>query len=181
MRKIINMQNILAVIFLLVAFKLKAQEVKTFPVPPDDGKMMFYLQRTPNTNTIVYELNYENGVLNSEEPIHVYWRRYTEKGQKAELSYIQRHFAYGIKTKSLGTDYYEMHIVAYKKKVLYLKKASNNAYYVFTIVNNKTVLVKRIFIQINGGTFWSPNVEYVEFKGIDLVTGKETTEQIKVK
>ena len=70
-----------------------------FPVPTGNPNQLFYLQRTANTNTIICELNYtNNNVLNAEEPVHVFWLRYTDKGQKEELNFIQKKFAYGIKS-----------------------------------------------------------------------------------
>jgi hypothetical protein len=36
-----------------------------------------------------------------------------------------------------------------------------------------------VFIKIEGGSFWLPNVIYVELKGIDPATGKEITERFK--
>ena len=50
-----------------------------FPTPAGNPKQLFYLQRTSNTNTIVYELNYKNGLLDEDEPVHVFWIRYNEK------------------------------------------------------------------------------------------------------
>ncbi len=41
---------------------LAAQENK-FPVPTGNSKQLFYLQRNHNVNTIVYELNYKNGMV----------------------------------------------------------------------------------------------------------------------
>src|SRR4051812_538498 len=87
-----------ATVLLLIIFAVihagYAQE--NFPVPPASASQLFYLQRTPNTNTIVYELNLKNGVPDADNPVHAFWLRYQEKGQQEELSYIQRKFAYGI-------------------------------------------------------------------------------------
>ena len=50
-----------------------------FPVLPDNISRLFYVQRSPNANTIVYELNTgKNGQLDLENPVHVYWIRYGE-------------------------------------------------------------------------------------------------------
>ncbi|WP_460551147.1 DUF4833 domain-containing protein [Ferruginibacter profundus] len=177
----INLTGRIAILlFMLNASQGMAQD-KVFPVPSGNANQLFYLQRTPNINTVVYEVNYtKTGELDTIEPVHVFWIRYGEKGQRAELSGIQRHYAYGIKTKWLAKDFYELRIVAYKKRLFYMRKTEDNRYYVYTSVNNRQIMVNRIFLKINGGTFWSPNVEYIEFKGIDLVTGLEATEQIKV-
>ncbi|MBS1604959.1 MAG: DUF4833 domain-containing protein, partial [Bacteroidetes bacterium] len=80
-----------------VAAREPRDTVETFPVPPANSHSLFYLQRTPNSNTIIVELNEKNGVIDKEDPTHVLWVRYTEQGQRQELNWIQRHFAYGLK------------------------------------------------------------------------------------
>jgi phosphatidylglycerophosphate synthase len=155
-------------------------EVDTFPVPRATKDMMFYVQRTPNTNTIVYDLNYLNGgVLDGDNPIHVYWIRYQEGGVKKELNYIQRKFAYGLHVKKLSDIDYELHFVSYSKHPMYLRKATDGKYYVFTDILKKQAVLKRIYLKIDGGTFWSPNVLYIELKGYEASTGKEIVERIK--
>jgi len=142
---------------------------------------LFYLQRTSNKNTIVYDLNMVNGMLNKEDPVHVYWIRYSDQGQRQELSYIQRTFAYGLKATPLANDAgFVMHFVSYKKYLLYLVKSPDNRYRVYTTVNAKKVVLNRIFIKLNGGSFWSPNVEYVEIKGVDASNGREITDRLKI-
>ena len=155
-------------------------EDEKYPALPDNISRLFYVQRSPNNNTIVYELNTgKNGQLDAENPLHVYWIRYAEKGQKEELNYIQRKFAYGVVTKPLGRDKYDVRFVSYKKFPLTLMKAEDGKYHIFATVNQKEMALSRIFIKIEGGSFWLPNVKYVEMKGTDPSTGKEITERFK--
>lgn len=155
--------------------------IDTFPVPPGSSNQLFYLQRTSNKNTIMYDLNMKNGMLDKENPVHVYWIRYSDQGQRQELSYIQRTFAYGVKATADNKGGYEIHFVSYKKYPLYLQKSAvDNKYRIYTTVNSRTVVLNRIFIKINGGSFWSPKVEYVEIKGVDPANGKEVTDRLKI-
>jgi len=155
-------------------------EVDTFPVPKNIKNMMFYVQRTPNTNTIVYELNYKkDGLLDADDPIHIFWIRYQEQGQHKELNYIQRKFAYGLKVDELGNNKWKLRFVSYDKHPMYLVLAENGKYYVFTQINGKRSVLSRIYLKIDGGTFWKPNVLYIELKGTDAETGKEAIERIK--
>ena len=154
----------------------------TFPVPPHNPNSLFYLQRTPNINTVICELNEKNGVVDPNEPVHVLWIRYTEQRQRQELSFIQRHFAYGLKSKPLGNDKYELHFVSYKKVAFYLMKSSvDNQHHIYASITGHQAILNRVFLKINpGGTFWSPNVEYLELKGIDVTNGKEIMQRIKI-
>jgi phosphatidylglycerophosphate synthase len=156
--------------------------VDTFPVPPHNANSLFYLQRTPNTNTIICELNEKDGQLDKDEPVHVLWIRYAEQKQREELTFIQRHFAYGLKEKDLGNNVYELHFVSYKKILFYLMKSPvDNRPHVFATITGRQAILNRIYVKINpGGTFWSPNVEYLELKGVDTGNGKELTQRFKV-
>ncbi|MHA4810966.1 DUF4833 domain-containing protein [Flavitalea flava] len=161
----------------------KAPIRDSFPVPPHVHNSLFYLQRTPNTNTIICELNEEtDGTLNQDDPVHVLWIRYTEQRQRQELSFLQRNFAYGIKSRRLGNDKFELHFISYKKLLLYLMRSpADNRHHVYANFGNKKAILNRIFIKINpGGSFWSPNVEYLELKGIDPDNGQELLQRIKI-
>lgn len=153
-----------------------------FPTPQGISNQLFYLQRDPNTNTIICELNVEkDGDLNKREPIKVYWIRYGEKGKKEDLNYIQRKFAYGIQTRDIGNEQYELKFVSYKKFPMYLSRsAEDKKYHVYVTVNKKKIQLERIFLRIEGGSFWLPNVKYVELKGVNTATKTQIIERIKV-
>jgi hypothetical protein len=153
-----------------------------FPTPQGINNQLFYLQRDPNTNTIIYELNVDKeGDLNKKEPIKVYWVRYGEKGEKEDLSFIQRKFAYGIQAKEIGNNQYELRFVSHKKLPLYLmKSAEDKKYHVYITVNKKKIQLNRIFVRIEGGSFWLPNVKYVELRGVNTANKAQTIERIKV-
>jgi hypothetical protein len=163
-----------------IVFNFAFAQSNNFPIPAADAKQLFFLQRTPNTNTIICELNYKDGVVDKEDPIHVFWIRYQEGGQKEDLNYIQRKFAYGVKSKEIGDNKYELNFVSYKKYKMYLMQASDKQFHVYTTINNKQAILTRIYIEIKGGSFWSPNIEYVEITGIDPATRFQVKERLKI-
>jgi hypothetical protein len=153
-----------------------------YPTPPADAKRLFYIQRSTNINALIYDVNIEKetGKPDEDEPIHAYWLRYASgKGDTEDLNYIQRKFAYGVISKPLGNDKYDIRFVSYKKFPLTLMKATDGKYHIFATVAQKLMIVQKIFIQIEGGSFWLPNVIFVEMKGTDPVTGKDVTERFK--
>ena len=154
-----------------------------FPTPKNIDNMLFYIQRDPNTNTAIYALNYqENGKIDKSKPIKAYWIRYAEKGEKEDFNYIQRKFAYGIESKSLNNEEFELQFVSYKKLPLTLKKIdSDQKYHVFVNVNQKKIQVEKIFMRIEGGSFWLPNVKYAEVTGIETSSNKMITERMLLK
>lgn len=159
---------------------LLGQAQEGFPVPPANAQQLFYLQRTSNTNTIVYELNYRNGVFDEDNPVHVFWIRYTEQGQRAELSWIQRRFAYGVKVKQLPDSSYRIRLVSYAGYSMILKKGADGKYRLYAPINRQMMLLNRVFVKITGGSMWSPDIEYFELSGVDPATGKPVSERKKV-
>ncbi|CAG4994019.1 hypothetical protein DYBT9275_01291 [Dyadobacter sp. CECT 9275] len=159
---------------------LSLSDPDTFPVPSNVPKLLFYIQRDPNTNTIVYELNQdERGQISEKQPVHTFWIRYPEGGIRKDLNYLQRKFAYGINSRALGNGVFELRSVAYSKLPMYLRRDVKNQYHVYTDINNKKCMLSRVFIRIDGGSFWSPNVLYIELKGVDIATGKTVVQRIK--
>ncbi len=153
----------------------------TFPVPSVPNQL-FYLQRTSNTNTIVYEAKLNSkGQLEDPDPVHVFWIRYPEGGMRKELNYIQRVFAYGIKTEMQPNGNYKMHVVSYKKQQFnILRSPKDGKYHAYTTINKREALLKRVFVKIGeGGTFWAPNILYMELRGKDETTGEELMERFK--
>ncbi|HEY9341270.1 MAG TPA: DUF4833 domain-containing protein [Hanamia sp.] len=163
-------------------FSQSTSPADTFPVPKNNPYQLFYLQRQPNTNTIVVDLNVENGKVNNEHPVIVYWRRYQEDGRKAKLNFIQKEFAYGIQSKKIADGKYELNFVSYKKMKFRLERGANNIWQVFsTLSNGSRMILRRIYLHVNGGSFWKPHIEYVELKGSEAGTHKEIRERIFLK
>ena len=153
-----------------------------FPVPTGVANQLFYLQRDPNINTVIYQLNVNNaGKVDEDEPVHVFWIRYGEHGERKDLNFIQRKFAYGLSAKKTGADKYVLKFAAYDKVPFYLQKTStDNAFHVVTVINNKQIVINRVYLRIEGGTFWVPNVKYIEVKGWNAATREPVVERLSV-
>src|SRR5436190_14964042 len=153
---------------------------KVFPVPPTNENSLFYIQRTKNTNAIVYEVNrLPDGKINVDDPVKVYWLRYATDSTTAELTYIQRKYAYGVVTKQYdkNKNTFVLQLVAYKKRNIFLIPAGNNKYTALMSINGKFAEIKRIFVSISGGTFWFPKVDYIELTGKDPTTQQKIVER----
>src|SRR3569833_1776493 len=156
------------------------KEPVIYPKPPVTDSRLFYVQRTPNANTIVYDLNLAaNGSPVADNPVKAYWIRYADKGQKEDLNYIQRKFAYGLTAKPLNNGNYDIRFVSYKKFPLTLMKAPDGKYHIFALISQKQAILNSVFVKIEGGTFWFPNVVYVDVSGTDPQTGREMVERFK--
>lgn len=159
-----------------------AADGRVYPTLPANANRLFYLQRSPNINALSYDINIDQktGKPDEDSPLHIYWLQYAEgHGEPSELTFIQRKFAYGVNSKPLGNDKYDIRIMSYKKFPLTLMKATDGKYHIFATVAKKQIVLQNIFIKIDGGSMWSPNIIFVEMKGEDPATGKEVTERFK--
>ena len=80
--------------------------------------------------------------------------------------------AYGLDIKKTGNNIFEMYLAVSKdvKLVLFLNEKGKPK--VWTIINNKKIILSRIFVQIKkGSSSLKPDVENVIFEGTDFTTG----------
>lgn len=159
--------------------------VEGFPIPSINNQL-FYLQRDPDANTLIYKLNMKGGQVDSDNPVNVFWIRYAENGELKPLSAIQRKLAYGIKTRLIEAGKHELRFVSFPRLPLYLvKSGSNNGspanrYYVYANIEDRQMILNRVFVRIQGGSFIMPNVLYIELNGKDSQTGKPFVHRINV-
>ncbi len=160
--------------FSVVAVAQSSNPYDNYPAPQRTYKSLFYVQRSHNKNTIVYDLNVnEDGRLVTETPIHPYWIRYEEGGEIQELSFIQRKYAYGLDYTpiDISKGYYKVYFVCYSKKYFELKRSTHdNRFHAYISLNGKYIEMKKVFVKTEGGTFWFPVVKYIEVTGIDMST-----------
>jgi hypothetical protein len=156
-------------------------QTQRFPIPAPSANRLFYIQRSSNANTVIYDANLlPNKSLNPKDPVYTYWIRYDEKGQKEELSTIQRTLAYGLYTNPIASDpnTFEGYFLAYRKRKFVVKlDAKGNPMALFPI-NNKLQILKRVYVSVDE-THFMPGVYYIELFGKDPVTGKDVYERFK--
>lgn len=149
------------------------------PVTTDTSRsknMLFKIQRSKDANEIHYDIKLDNkGLLNTAEPIDVHWVKY---GAVVPLTDIQKKYAYGLHILSVKPGEIHFQFVSYNKRSFILKRITANTFKVYVNSCGKQVELQRIFIQLDGGTFWVPRISKVELHGMDA-TGNSTTEIIK--
>lgn len=165
---------------LLIPGLLIAQS--SFPTPPQVPERLFFVQRTGNTNTIVYDANtVENGSkFDSKQPIRVYWLRYDEQGQVAPLSYLQRTLAYGVEVRPAKgrPGEFEFNVVSYPKRKMRLLIDARKQPRAQMEISGQDAWLNRVFVKIEGKKVGIiPNVKYVELFGTDAASGKSLYER----
>ena len=173
--------SILLLLFVTVSFK--SVDDDRYPVPLKNDKMLFYIQRNHNKNTIVYDANFdENGNLNKENPISVYWIRYEEQGQKMELRTIEKWYAYGVKCEKVKDKekYYRVKLVADEEHSFWLSQEAPFKAVVYANINNRFSILDHLYIYADESGIW-PKVLYVELFGNDIKSNNKVYEKLYFK
>jgi len=153
-----------------------------YPVPEKNDKLMFYIQRNHNANTIIYDAIFdEDGNLKKDEPIDVYWKRYEEENQRMELRIIEKWYAYGVKCSKVDgeSNLFKVSLVADKSRVFWLKQLSPFKAMVITNINGKLCKLDHIYIYADESGFW-PKVKYIELFGEDIQTSSKVYEKLEI-
>jgi len=170
---------IISISLLSLNFVISAQS-ESYPVPPKTNKLLFYIQRNHNANTIIYDANFDNtGNLIEDSPIDVFWLRYEENGQRMELRSIESLFAYGVKCNKSDTleNQYKVKLVADEKRDFWLKQKGPFKADIYTLINKKPSQLDQRYINADNSGIW-PRVKYIELFGKDKVKGERTYEKI---
>ena len=148
-----------------------------FPDPPIPAKRMFFLQRNLDANTVMYDLNYTiDNQIDIDEPLDVFYISYADDGQRRELNWIERKFAYGYSSKSItGTEEIEISLHAYNKRKIRLIK-DGKRYIPIMEIKGKRAKLTNLFVQADESGIW-PKVQFIEIFGKDLVTGEQVFEK----
>ena len=151
-----------------------------YPVPLLNEKLLFYVQRTHNRNTVIYELNYQaDGNIDKKEPLHPMWIRYEEGGGRKDLSFIQNR-VYGLNVKQLDKDTWLMQFRSYNKRVIYLRRnEKNNTFRAMININGKIANLTSLFICSVTNSMGIPiSAKYIDISGTDPVTGAVVLERV---
>ncbi|GAB3248495.1 hypothetical protein GCM10027347_04820 [Larkinella harenae] len=155
---------------------------KEFPVPPSSPNRLFYIQRSNNANTVIYEANLAGGHrLNPDEPVNVYWIRYADRGQREQLSLFQWKMAYGYKHQLVDrkNDGFEIHLNAFKKRPIWVDLQQGKPV-ALTTISGRRACLQKVFVQLEPESGLVPKVQYIELFGVDPVAGVPVYERIRV-
>ena len=140
---------IMIALFLLLIMQVKAQQVSITEDHP-----LFFLY-TKNM-VMAYELNFDHQEkLNKGNPLKISMQKLLGTPIKD-----------AIKCKYIGDDGFEIRLAAYQKMPFYLLRTNEDCTYKLYVKDGtEKLLLKRISVKINKGSFKRPNYQH-----IDLVT-----------
>lgn len=173
-----NRYSLINILIVALLFSV-AKQIQADGIEKSKNAALFKIGRSKDTNEIYYEAKtIQDGSLDLKEPIKIYWIKYTKHGAIESLTKIQQHFAYGLKFLAVTSEEASFQFVSYSKRTLKLRKTAENNYGVFIYVDEKEVELERVFIQIDGGTFWFPKITRVELHARKREAGELVVEVI---
>lgn len=176
-------KKILLVLFLciIVSKTILVNAQDNYPVPAKTDKMLFYLQRSHNRNTIIYDLNtLPCGEIDKKKPVNIYWIRYEEGGKKVELSFLQNK-AFGV--HCLASDKEKGSFIllfnCFDKRKIILSKTDTGYYKAFVTINHEMAELISAFIKSENNSLGVPlSMKFIEFHGISVKSGKTISEKV---
>ena len=174
------MEKLISILFIAMIFPLGLfPQNEKYMVPPKTDTLLFYIQRNHNANTIIYDAKYDDdGNLDKNEPIIVYWRRYDEQGQKMQLRTIEKWYAYGVDWEKVEhKKKYNIELIADKEHKFWLQQLAPYKSVIITEINKKRSILDHIYISADNSGLW-PIVKYIELIGICTKTKETTYEKI---
>lgn len=153
----------------------------SWPIP-NEPNQLFYLQRSQNSNTIVYTSLFDgNGNLNPKRPAQAYWRRYNTDGARKPLKKIEQRFAYGLNIKKRSTPgEFTVSLKPLPEIKMLLRQTGPGKAELIADIGGKQVRAIYAFITIDESGL-IPKVTDLTLFGRDLATGKTIAETYSVK
>jgi hypothetical protein len=131
-------------------------------------EVLFAIERSLNKDQVIYFLHVdENGLLKSESPISLKWLDNERTGELTPVNWIKKKFGYGIEILTQEADEMTFKFVSYDEKIFTLRKDHHGNYGVFAEINDRMLKIRHIYLQIEGGSFWKPNITQVFVSGFN--------------
>jgi len=150
-----------------------------YPVPSSESDMLFYIQRSQNFNTVIYQLNTTpDGFINESNPINVYWKNYESGGEIMNINLLQAKLAYGYAHKVINKHTVEINVVSYPSYRMMLTLV-DGSYKILSKFNGRWEILTNIYVYVEDfGVF--PSVKYVELYGQQQSTDLPCFERLSI-
>ncbi len=145
--------------------------------PVSKGQRLFYIERNQDDRIVCYDTKMlQNGKLNLDNPVDVYWLDVCHTGVRSELNYIEQRIAYGYNSEKSASGTVYVTIKAFKKRQILLLTDPKGIVKPILKINNIDAQLTKIYVWAKPRLYTS--VVYIEIFGIDVRTGNPVYEKI---
>jgi hypothetical protein len=146
---------------------------------PDEPNQLFYVQRSPNSNTVIYAAKLDaQGNFDSRTPVEAFWRKFNIDGSKQPLNFFERMSAYGVKINARKAGQpITFSIAALPQRQLTLGLDAKHRPQATMLIGGRRVKVAYVYLQVvEGGLI--PSVPSLDIFGTDVASGKAVHEHL---
>ena len=146
---------------------------------PDEPNQLFYVQRSPNSNTVIYAANLDaQGNLNASAPVEVFWRKFNIDGSKQPLNFMERMMAYGVKLdKHAPGQPVSFSIAPLPERKLTVSLDGEHKPQAVMQIGSHKVKVAYVYLHVVEGGLM-PKVPELDIFGTDIASGKAIHEHL---
>ncbi len=135
--------------------------------PKRNETTLFHLDRNRDTDRVIYALNQtENGLVDQDRPIEVYWLKNSDMGNREPLTRIQQKYGYGVKVIKQDEHAVYFHLAALPDQV-FVARANLTGVKGFIRKGTKEIEIRRLFVHFKGSSYWNPVVDRIDLYGLD--------------
>lgn len=146
---------------------------------PDEPNQLFYVQRSPNSNTIVYAARLDSqGEIDRDNPVEAFWRKFNIDGAKVGLNFMERMMAYGVHAdRAQPGKPVTFTIAALPERKLTLTLDAQHRPQALMQMGSHTVKLAYVYLHVVEGGLM-PKVPELDILGTDIATGKALHEHL---
>ena len=146
---------------------------------PDEPNQLFYVQRSPNANTVIYAAKLDaQGNFDSRGPVEAFWRKFNIDGSKQPLNFMERMMAYGVKVNARKAEEpITFTIASLPQRKLTLGWDAQHHPQATMTMGSRVVKLAYVYLQVVEGGLM-PSVPELDIFGTDLANGKAVHEHL---
>lgn len=155
------------------------ETAKRPPEPPFSANTLFVITRSKNRNTVYYDLRRDaEGITSRTDPLDVYWRMYAADGEREELTWAERQWAYGYELlSSVERSGFRARLQALPERPLEVWRQESGRYVASCSIARSVGTLRQVHV-VTDESWRGPVVRYIDIVGIDLETGQPLVERI---
>ena len=142
------------------------------------SQSLFIIERSKNANVVHYDVKLDDaGDPVTANTIDAYWIRHAGAGNRKELEWFERNWAYGAEVIGpVSANGFSMTVKSYDQREISVRRVDGQFEALIEIVGEMARLEKIYVVTDESGLI--PKVLYIELNGINVENGEQLVERI---